>query len=192
MKQEMESLHKNNTWELVVAPKKKKIVGCKWVYKRKEGTPDSGGPVYKARVVARGFTQVEGVDFHEVFSPAVKHSSIRVLLALVAMEDLELHQLDVKTAFLHGDLEEEIYMKQPEGFEVEGKEEHVCHLVKSLYGLKQSPRQWYRRFDSFMLAHEFTRSSYDSCVYYKELVSGSFIYLLLYVNDMLVACKHRI
>ena len=108
------------------------------------------------------------------------------------MEDLELHQLDVKTAFLHGDLEEEIYMKQPEGFEEKGKENHVCHLLKSLYGLKQSPRQWYKRFDSFMLAHDFTRSSYDSCVYYKELVSGSFIYLLLYVDDMLVACKNMI
>ena len=192
MKQEIESLHKNHTWKIVEAPKNKKIVGCKWVFKKKESSPESGGPIYKARVVAKGFTQVEGVDFHEVFSPVVKHSSIRALLALVAMHDLELHQLDVKTAFLHGELEEEIYMKQPEGFEVKGTENHVCRLERSLYGLKQSPRQWYKRFDSFMVTHDFTRSSYDSCVYFKKLVDGSLIYLVLYVDDMLVACNNLI
>ena len=144
MKQEMESLAKNGTWDIVVAPKKKKIVGCKWIFKRKEGPSSDIPPIYKARVVAKGYSQIEGIDFHEVFSPVVKHSSIRALLALVAMEDLELHQLDVKTAFLHGELEEEIFMKQPEGFEVAGKENHVCRLKRSLYGLKQSPRQWYK------------------------------------------------
>ncbi|XP_057529766.1 uncharacterized protein LOC130808306 [Amaranthus tricolor] len=104
-------------------------------------------------------------------------------------EDLELHQLDVKTAFLHGELEEEIFMKQPEGFEVAGKENHVCRLKRSLYGLKQSPRQWYKRFDSFMISHDFVRSSYDSCVYLKKFEDGSLLYLLLYVDDMLVACS---
>ena len=90
--------------------------------------------------MAKGYSQVQGVDFNEVFSPVVKHTSIRVLLSLVATKDLELEQLNVKTAFLHGNLEEQIYMKQPEGFEVAGKEDHVCLLKKSLYGLKQSPR----------------------------------------------------
>ncbi|XP_057518411.1 uncharacterized protein LOC130799325 [Amaranthus tricolor] len=146
------------------------------------------------RVVAKGYSQIEGVDFHEVFSPVVKHSSIRALLALVAMEDLELHQLDVKTAFLHGELEEEIFMKQPEGFEVAGKENHVCRLKRSLYGLKQSPRQWYKRFDSFMISHDFIRSSYDSCVYFKKFEDGSLLYLLLYVDDMLAtnACNNHL
>ncbi|XP_057532923.1 uncharacterized protein LOC130810814 [Amaranthus tricolor] len=189
MKQEMESLAKNGTWDIVVAPKKKKIVGCKWIFKRKEGPSSDIPPIYKARVVAKGYSQIEGIDFHEVFSPVVKHSSIRALLALVAMEDLELHQLDVKTAFLHGELEEEIFMKQPEGFEVAGKENHVCRLKRSLYGLKQSPRQWYKRFDSFMISHDFVRSSYDSCVYLKKFEDGSLLYLLLYVDDMLVACS---
>ncbi|XP_019435951.1 PREDICTED: uncharacterized protein LOC109342419, partial [Lupinus angustifolius] len=95
-----------------------------------------------------------------------------------------------KTAFLHGELEEQIYMKQPEGFEVQGKEDHVCLLKKSLYGLKQSSRQWYRRFDTFMLENGYCRSEHDSCVYYKKLANKSFIYLLLYVDDMLIACKN--
>jgi reverse transcriptase-like protein len=119
----------------------------------------------------------------------VKHASIRSLLALVAMEDLELHQLDVKTAFLHGDLDEEIYMQQPKEFEVIGKENYVCKLEKSLYGLKKSPRQWYRKFDAFMMAHDFSRSLYDSCVYMRSTNAGPLVYLVLYVDDMLVACK---
>ena len=101
------------------------------------------------------------------------------------MHDLELEQLDVKTAFLHGELEEEIYMDQPEEFIVLGMEDYVCKLKRSLYGLKQSPRQWYKSFDSFMLLHDFKRSDYDSCIYIK-LIDGSPIYLL-YVDDMLIA-----
>ena len=108
---------------------------------------------------------------------------------MVALFDLELEQLDVKTAFLHGELEETIYMHQPEGYVVQGKEEHVCLLNKSLYGLKQSPRQWYKRFDSFMLDHGYSRSKYDSCVYHRKSLEGSFIYLFLYVDDMLIASK---
>ena len=104
---------------------------------------------------------------------------------------MELDQLDVKTAFLHGRLEEEILMSQPEGFILPGKEDHVCKLKKSLYGLKQSPRQWYLRFDEFMQMHKFVRCSYDCCVYYKIIKDGLYIYLLLYVDDMLVACKDR-
>lgn len=189
MEEEMLSLHKNETWELVPKPPKKKIVSCKWVYKFKEGTPGVEEPRCKARVVARGFTQIPGVDYNEIFSPVVRHTSIRTLLALVAMQDYELEQLDVKTAFLHGELEEEIYMHQPEGFVVKGKEDHVCRLKRSLYGLKQSPRQWYKRFDNFMLKHGFSRSEYDSCVYLRSCKDGSLIYLVLYVDDMLVAAR---
>jgi len=99
-----------------------------------------------------------------------------------------MEQLDVKTAFLHGNLEEEIYIQQPEGFVVPGKENHVYRLKKSLYGLKQSPRQWYKRFDSFMVG---SRSSYDNCVYFQKTSDGSFIYLLLYVDDMLIAARDK-
>ncbi|KAG8481224.1 hypothetical protein CXB51_025964 [Gossypium anomalum] len=157
----------------------------------KEGTPRVEEPKYKARLVAKGYSQVPGVDFTDVFSPVVKHSSIRALLGIVAMHDLELEQLDVKTTFLHGELEEDIYMQQPEGFTVSEKEDYVCLLKKSLYGLKQSPRQWYKRFDSFMTSHDFKRSSFDSCVYFKKNNDGSFVYLLLYVDDMLIAAKDK-
>ena len=140
MIEEIESLHKNQTWDLVKLPKDKKTVGCKWIFKKKEGIPGVEDARYKARLVAKGYSQKKGIDFNEVFSPVVKHTSIRVLLAMVAMYDMELEQLDVKTAFLHGNLEEVIYMDQPEGFQIEGKEDQVCRLKKSLYGLKQSPR----------------------------------------------------
>ncbi|KAG8477244.1 hypothetical protein CXB51_030469 [Gossypium anomalum] len=187
----MESLHKNKTWDLVKLPKCKKTVHCKWVFKKKEGTPGVEEPRYKARLVAKGYSQVPRVDFTDVFSPVVKHSLIRALLGIVAMHDLELGQLDVKTAFLHGELEEDIYMQQPEGFTVSKKEDYVCLLKKSLYDLKQSPRQWYKRFDSFMTSHDFKRSSFDSCVYFKKNNDGSFVYLLLYVDDMLIAAKDK-
>ena len=143
--------------------------------------------IYKARLVARGFTQREGIDYNEIFSPVVKHTSIRIILALVVVHNLELEQMDVKTTFLHRNLEETIYMSQPEGYEVKGKEEMVCLLKKSLYGLKQSPRQWYKRLDSSVVSNGFSRSSYDSCVYFKRLKPDCFIYLLLYVDDMLIA-----
>jgi len=171
-------------------PKQKKTVRCKWIFKRKEGLSPSEPPRFKARLVAKGFSQISGVDYNDVFSPVVKHSSIRTFFSIVAMHDLELEQLDVKTAFLHGELEEEMYMDKPEGFIVPCKEDYVCKLKRSLYGLKQSPRQCYKRFDSLMLSHGFKRSDYDSCVYIK-LVDGSHIYLLLYVDDMLISTKSR-
>ncbi|KAH9679155.1 hypothetical protein KPL71_026007 [Citrus sinensis] len=190
MDEEMRSLIKNHTWDLIPKPAKKKIVGCKWIYKIKEGIPGVEPLRYKARLVAKGFTQKEGIDFNEVFSPVVRHSSLRILLALVAVNDMHLEHMDVKTAFLHGELEEMIVMAQPRGYEDSDKADYVCHLRKSLYGLKQSPRQWYLRFDKFMAENSFQRCSYDCCVYHKDLIDGDKIYLLLYVDDMLIACKH--
>ena len=113
-------------------------------------------------------------------------TSIRTILGLAASCDLELEQLDVKTAFLHGDLQEEIYMEQPEGFEEKGKEKLVCKLKKSLYGLKQAPRQWYHKFDSFMTSNGYKRTVADPCVYFRKFPGDIFIILLLYVDDMLV------
>ncbi|KAJ9543281.1 hypothetical protein OSB04_022988 [Centaurea solstitialis] len=191
MHDEMESLQKNGSWELALLPKGKKAVKSKWLFKKKEGIPDIEPPRYKARLVAKGFSQIPGIDFTDIFSPVVKHSSIRALLSIVALHDLELEQLDVKTAFLHGELEEEIYMDQPQGFVSVGQENLVCRLKKSLYGLKQSPRQWYKRFDTFMTSHNFSRCLYDSCVYIKKCEDGSFVYLLLYVDDMLIASKNK-
>ena len=113
---------------------------------------------YKARVVAKGYSQTEGVDYNDIFSPVVKHSLIRLLLAYVAMFNLELEQLDIKTTFLRGNLEEKIYMDQPPGFIEKGAENNVYLLLKSLYGLKQSQRQWYKKFDEFMLRNGFKRA----------------------------------
>jgi hypothetical protein len=115
VKNEMNALDKNATWDLVEIPRDMKTVGCKWVYKLKKGVDDKVER-YKARLVAKGYSQKEGIDFHDIFSPVVKTISIRIVLALVALLDLELEQLDIKTSFLHGELDEEIYMEQPEGF----------------------------------------------------------------------------
>lgn len=141
VEEKLESLDKNNTRTLVDRAKGKKVIGCKWVFKRKQGIPGVEATRYKARLVEKGFSQVKGIDYHEVFSPVVKHASIIILLAITAIHDLELKQLDVKTVFLYGNLEERILMTQPEGFVKEGKEGKVCLLQKSLYGLKQSHRQ---------------------------------------------------
>ncbi|KAE8654946.1 hypothetical protein F3Y22_tig00117034pilonHSYRG00285 [Hibiscus syriacus] len=191
MDEEMQSLQKNNTWKLAQLPKGKRAIGCKWVIPKKDVPHSKKDVRYKVRLVAKGYAQKEGINYNEVFSLVVKHSSIRILLALVAQLNLELAQLDVKTDFLHGDLEEEIYMTQLEGYKDGGCEKWVCKLNKLLYGLKQSPRQWYKLFDSFMRRQKYTRSKYDHCVYLQKLKDGSFIYLLLYVDDMLIASNSQ-
>eukprot|EP00253_Pinus_taeda_P019115 PITA_19115 len=185
MEEEIISLLKNKTWELVNLPKGRKDLQNKWVYNIKhEG--DEKKEKYKARLVVKGFSQKEGINFTEFFLLVVKMSSIRVILGLLAALDLECEQLDVKIAFLHGELEEEIYMQQPEDFIEKGKEGLVCRLKKSLYGLKQAPQQWYMKFDSFMLKHGFQRLEADHCVYIKRYDQGKYIILLLYLDDMLI------
>ena len=188
MQEEMEALHKNKTWELVALPKGRKAIGNKWVYKIKRDSNDQVER-YRARLVVKGYAQKEGIDFNEIFSPVVRLNTIRVVLAMCAAFDLHLEQLDVKTAFLHGELEEEIYMLQPEGFEEQGN--LVCRLTKSLYGLKQAPRCWYRRFDSFILSLKYNRLNSDHCAYYKRFGNDDFIILLLYVDDMLVVGPNK-
>ena len=153
-------------------------------------TTHDSTPKYKARLVAKGFKQQHGIDFDEIFSPVVKMTTLRSVLALVAREDMELVQMDVKTTFLHGDLHEELYMRQPEGFVVTCKEHLVCKLRKSLYGLKQAPREWYYKFHTFMLSQGYKRSNIDHCLYTKRATDGSLLILILYVDDMLLAGQH--
>ena len=183
MKDEMDSLLGNQTWELTKLPEGKKALHNKWVYIIKNEYDSSKR--YKARLVVKGFQQKEGIDYTEIFSPVVKISTIRLVLGMVAVENLHLEQLDVKTAFLHGDLKEDLYMIQPEWFTIQGQENLVCKLRKSMYGLKQVPRQWYKKFDSFMHRIRFKRCEADHCCYVKSF-DNSYIILLLYVDDMLI------
>jgi hypothetical protein len=143
----MDSLLQNKTWDLVPLPPNRKALKNRWIYRLKyEGKNQKR---YKARLVVKGFDQQKGIDFNEIFSLVVKMTTMCAILGLVAAHDLELEQLDVKTTFLHGDLNEEIYMMQPEGFIKFGKENLYCRLRKSFYGLKQAPKQWYLKFDRF-------------------------------------------
>ena len=137
MDDEMRSLEKNDTLVLTELPAEKRALLNKWVIRIK--TEPDGKRKFKARLLVKGYSQRKGIDYAELFSPVVKLTSIRILLNVVASENLHLEQMDVKTAFLHGDLDKEIYMQQPEGFVVPGKEYMVCKLTKSLYGLKQAP-----------------------------------------------------
>ena len=141
MEEEVKSKHKNEVWELIEAPQDRQVIGSKWVFKRKI---DSGGSVelYKACLVAQSFTQKPGLDYDETFCPVVRFESRHTLATMAVQDGLILHQMDVTSAFLNGTLSEEVYMKQPEGFIEKGKENLVCKLKHSIYGLKQSPRCW--------------------------------------------------
>jgi hypothetical protein len=189
MDEEMESLDKNEAWYLLELSTRINPIGNKWVFKKKV---NSKGKVekYKARLVAKGYNQVEGIDFGEIFSLVSKLTSIHFLLYVVATFDFEVESMDVKKTFLHGDLEEEIYMKQPKGFVVKGNKELVCKLKKSLYDLKQSPRMWYQKFATYMLGLGFTRRKEDHCVYFK-LIGDHLIYLFLYVDGMLLIGNNK-
>ena len=135
--------------------------------------------------MAKGFTQQEGIYYDETFSPAVRVAFIRLILAIVAQLDLELHHMDVKIAFLNGELDEDIYMIQPMGFEVKGQERKVCKLKRSIYGLKQSFRQWYFRFHDSIISQGFEMIEEDHCVYLKRS-KKSVLILSLYVDDILI------
>ena len=181
---EVESILQNHTWELVDIPPGSKPIGCKWIFKRKlkaDGSVDK----YKARLVAKGYRQKEGLDYFDTYSPVSRITSIRTLIAIASLNNMEIHQMDVKTAFLNGELDEEIYMEQPEGFVVQGQENKVCKLVKSLYGLKQAPKQWHEKFDHTMLSHGFKINECDKCVYIKTY-ANSCVFVCLYVDDMLI------
>ena len=128
---------------------------------------DGSMEMYKARFVARGFSQKEGIDYDEIFAPVARYTTIRSIIALAASQGWNLHQMDVKTAFLHGSIKEEVYVEQPEGFEIYDRKSHVCRLKKALYGLKQAPRAWYERIDSYLMKLGFTRSEADPNLYFK-------------------------
>jgi transposase InsO family protein len=182
MEEEMHALELNHTWDLIPKPAGTSIVGCRWVFTVKQN-PDGTVDRLKARLVAKGFTQTYGLDYTETFSPVAKLNSIRIIISLAANLDWPLHQLDVKNAFLQGDLTETVYMTQPPGFESKG--ECVCHLKKSIYGLKQSPRAWFDKFSKAVVSHGMTRSQADHSVFFKKTRTGIVI-LVVYVDDIVI------
>ena len=186
MDEELFSLLANDTYKLERLPAGFKAIPVKWVYKIKT---DSNGNIerYKARLVAKGFMQREGVDFNDTYAPVSKHTTLRTLLSLVAALDLELRQLDVKTAFLNGELEEDIYMKQPPGYE-SGGPDMVCHLQRALYGLRQAPRAWYSKLKKVLEDIGFQASEADPGLFILHTKSGN-TYMLVYVDDLLIAAK---
>lgn len=188
MEKEIESLRINDVWDLVELPAGRKVVGSKWVYKIKRDA-DGNTERYKARLVARGFTQKFGEDYDQTFSPVVRFESFRALMALAAKYGLKLHQMDVTTAFLHGVLEEEVYLKQPAGFVQSGKEHLVCRLKRSLYGLKQSPRCWNAALDEKLVTMGFRQTGADPCLYMKS--EDGPVYLAVYVDDLVIAAKEN-
>jgi transposase InsO family protein len=184
MQEEFDALKKQGTWSLVLPPPHKNIVGYKWVYKLKH---HSDGTIarYKARLVAKGFHQQHGVDYEETFSPVIKPPTVRLILSLAVAQHWPLRQLDVKNAFLHGTLKEEVYMAQPQGYIDSSYPQHVCKLHKSIYGLKQAPRAWFESFTTQLLQLGFIASAADSSlfIYHHHHVIA---YLLLYVDDIVL------
>ena len=185
MDREMESLRTNEVWELTTLPPGKRAVGSKWVYKVKTGG-DGAVERYKARLVAQGFNQRQGADYDETFCPVVRMESFRTLVALSTQHNLELHHVDVTTAFLNGVLEEEVFMRQPEGYTKPEEEHLVCKLSKSIYGLKQSPRCWNTALHAHLVKMNFEQLHSDPCIY-KSKTEGDCFYIGVYVDDIVLA-----
>ncbi|KMQ81362.1 retrotransposon ty1-copia subclass, partial [Lasius niger] len=171
----------------VTLPEEKKALDCKWTFKKKV---NENGTVkrYKARLVAKGYNQKYGQDYDETFAPVVKYTTIRAFLAAAAYKNMIVKHIDIKTAFLHGELQEEIFMKQPENIINEGNEEKVCKLNKSIYGLKQAAKTWNDKIADILLKENFSQSTADNCLFTKQ-DQGKYVFIILYVDDLLIACE---
>lgn len=190
MQDEYKSFITNKCWSLVDLPRGQKAVKCKWVFKKKKSL-DGKLLKYKARLVAKGYTQRYGIDYNETFSPVVRYSTIRLLLALAAEYDLEINHLDVKTAFLNGELEEHVLMEQPEGFIEEGQEHKVYKLHKAIYGLKQAAKSWYEKINGILLTKlNFNKLPSEPCVYYKGQ-GREIVIIALYVDDIILFSSQK-
>ena len=190
MLDEMTSIEASGTWRLVEPPARTRPIGLKWVFKTKK---DAAGIVtkHKARLVAKGYIQRQGIDFDEVFAPVARLESVRLLLAHAACQGWAVHHMDVKSAFLNGVLQEEVYVEQPPGFVLHGHENKVLHLVKALYGLRQAPRAWYAKLDESLIGLGFRRSASEHAVYLRgtgarRLVVG------VYVDDLIIAGGNQV
>jgi hypothetical protein len=186
MDEEMASLHSYGTWNLQLLPPGRRAVACRWVFALKR---DAKGAVerYKARLVAKGFSQKPGVDYGEVWALVSQYKTLRILLAVVATEDLHLHQLDIKTAFLNGIVEAELYMQQPPVYAGQG-DQRVCRLRRALYGLKQASRTWHLALRDFLCSLGFEAADADPCLFLLQC-DGATVFVLVYVGDMLIAAS---
>jgi hypothetical protein len=183
MNEELDKIEKNDTWELVPRPTDKNVIGSKWVYKNKMN--EQGNIVRnKARLVCKGYAQIEGLDFDETFAPVARLEAIRMFLTYACHKKFKVYQMDVKSSFLNGGLKEEVYMEQPEGFQLSDNPEFVCKLKKDLYGLKQAPRAWYHRLDTYLQDKGFKRGTIDNDLYIKT-EGNDFLIVLVYVDDII-------
>jgi hypothetical protein len=180
---EHDSLISNGTWKKCKLPPGREPIGCKWVYKVKI---DKDGKVerYKARLVAKGYSQKEGIDYTETFAPVLKYKSLRILLSIAAIKDMEVKQMDVETAFLNAEIKEEVYMEQPEGFD-DGKDT-VCRLLKTLYGTKQASHEWNNTLNDFIVSLGFIRCKSDTCTYIKMSKNSNPIIIAVFVDDIII------
>ena len=184
MIEEMDALNGNGTWNLVKLPTGKKVSGCRWVFAVKVN-PDGSVARLKARLVAKGYARTYGVNYSDTFSLVAKMTFVQLCISLTATHNWDLHQFDIKNAFLHGDLQEEVYMEQPLGFVAQGEIGKVCRLWKSLYGLKQSPRAWFGKFSHVVEKFGLQKSKSDHSVFYQNSSSG-IILLVVYVDDIVI------
>ncbi|KAL4565709.1 hypothetical protein LXL04_029812 [Taraxacum kok-saghyz] len=184
MQSEFDALMRNRTWSLVTCPTNVNIVGCKWIYRIKRRS-DGSIERHKARLVAQGYSQEEGVDYFDTFSPVIKPTTIRLVLSLAVSKGWVTRQLDINNAFLNGDLQENVYMRQPKGFEDPTKPHHVCKLHKALYGLKQAPRAWFTKLKQFLLTQGFRACQSDTSLFVHHS-SKATIYVLVYVDDLII------
>lgn len=184
MDKEVESIEKNGTWKLTKLPDGHKVIDLKWIFKLKR---DASGKVtkHKARLVAKGYVQEHGIDYEEVFAQVTRMETVRLLLALAAKNSWQVHHLDVKTAFLNGDFNEEVYVAQPKGYVKQGYENMVCKLYKALYGLKQAPRAWYSKLNNCLEKLGFKRCPSEHGVYTRS-DKGDLLIICVYVDDILI------
>jgi hypothetical protein len=185
MNAEMESIQSNKTWELADLPAGHRAIGLKWVYKVKKD-PEGNVIKHKARLVAKGYAQREGVDFEEVFAPVARIETVRLLIALATRSGWKVHHMDVKSAFLNGDLSEEVYVQQPPSFVVENGSGKVLKLRKALYGLRQAPRAWNARLDKELVKLGFVRNPLEHAVYRRSDQNGNFLVVGVYVDDLII------
>jgi hypothetical protein len=184
MDAEIQAIQKNDTWELIDPPPNCKVVGVKWIFKTKlkeTGQIDK----FKARLVAKGYTQEEGIDYSEIFAPVARLETIRTVVALAASKRWSIRQLDIKSAFLHGAINENVYLEQPPGYVLQGSEHQVYKLKKALYGLKQAPRAWYSKLESYLATNDFLKCPHEHTLFMKKKEKGEILIVCVYVDDLI-------